>query len=228
MAYALIANTSGANTYPIDGTSATTSAINTTGASLIVAVAVLYSINSLGGQTFTDSNGNTWAALVAQTSANGNTRSVLYYCYAPTVGSGHTFTFSEAGHNIYCSLCVSAWSGAGSSPFDVENGSKTDSATSLATGSITPSAGKELIITGFGAAGVARSYTINGGFTITDSVTGAPGLEGSSLAYLIQTSATAANPTWSWTITDTSAVVIASFKASANVAVHGLPRLGVG
>ena len=105
MAFSLIAHTA-------TGSAGTTSGINTTGANLIV-VTVAYDTQS----GVSDSNGNTWTALTAQSgSQDGNAR--MYYCFNPTVGAGHTFTSAQG----YGAICVSAWSGAATSPQDQQNG----------------------------------------------------------------------------------------------------------
>ena len=57
------------------------------------------------------------------------------------------------------------------------------------------------------------------GKTITNSLNGLDGVNyGGSLSYLIQTTAVAANPTYSWTGTAEVAIRIASFKDTPTVA----------
>jgi hypothetical protein len=90
-------------------------------------------------------------------------------------------------------------------------------ATALATGSVTPSAANELVVTaeGQGAAG-GSPFTINLGFTITDQKAQVGGqADGGGLAYLIQTTATAVNPTWTGVSNGNMVVTIATFKAAA-------------
>ena len=69
------------------GNNATTSAIDTTGATLLVALIV----TDTGGGTMSDSKGNTWTALTAH-SGGTTVTGQLFYVSNPTVGSGHTFT----------------------------------------------------------------------------------------------------------------------------------------
>lgn len=84
----------------------TSSAINTSGATLVVVV-----ISSYGSSTapvLTDSKGNSWTQLVEQ--SNASNRCNVYYAYdTGKVGSSHTFTLTQNGS--YCSVCVAAYSG---------------------------------------------------------------------------------------------------------------------
>lgn len=171
----------------------TTSAIDTTGANLLIAYANDYTGYS-HSLAVSDSKGNTWTALTAQDDTS-STYSRLFYCAGGTVGSGHTFSIGigGAGNPI---IAVQAWSGANVSPFDVENGSNANART-IQPGSVTPSQANSLIVCGF-SEGVEAGYSINGGYTttVTDDV-GTHGNTGMALAYLVQTSAVATNPTWS-------------------------------
>ncbi len=202
MAYASVAN------IDIAGGSGggTSSAIDTTGANLIVIVTAQFSGGTL--TTPTDSKGNTYTGLTART--NGSVRNRIFYCLAPTVGSGHTFTFANSG--IFASASVQSFSGAAtSSVFDVENGA-TGSLTTLATGSVTPGQDDSLVIAGVGS-GNTGSASINGGFTIANQTTASGSRYSSAGAYLIQTTATAANPTWTTgDLTGESTATIAVFK----------------
>lgn len=188
----------------------TTSVRDTTGANFIAVVVFQFSGVTIG--TLTDSKSNTWTGLTAKTGANAYVR--IYYSTSPTVGSGHTFTYDN-GTFILGGLGVQAWSGANVSPFDVENGAtETISLTSLQTGSVTPSQDNSLIITGLAMNGAGTSGTsINGGYTITMNFDDIGGVHiGGAMAYLVQTSAAATNPTWSWTTGADAAAVIAVFK----------------
>jgi hypothetical protein len=73
----------------------------------------------------------------------------------------------------------------------------------LAPGSLTPSQDNSVVVTMVGSANQDGQvgHTINGGFTLVDDVIGvsASGFTGLGTAYLIQTTAAAANPTWTQT-----------------------------
>jgi hypothetical protein len=190
----------------------TTGAINTTGASLLVA---LISSNNDADVTVSDSKGNTWVGLTVQAIGAPHTR--IYYVVNPTVGTGHTFTSS--GSNIYTAACFAAFSGVKTtSPFDQENGQwgGGQDNSNARPGSITPSENNELIIAGFGLAG-PETLTIGGGYSITDQLAYSGGVNyGGAMAYLVQTTATATNQLWGGIgSTVAGGVVVASFKVGA-------------
>lgn len=186
----------------------TSSAIDTTGATLLVGCMTGYGIPD----SISDSKGNTWTGLTNLSAGGIITR--LWYVANPTVGSGHTFT--SAGGNLYQAMHTAAFSGVLTvSPFDQENGSGAAAATKQ-PGSITPSEDNELIVTGFGLDSPGGGdATINGGFTIAQQTQYTVATAaGCALAYLIQTSAAAANPTWTAPSSTNLNAVIASFKAT--------------
>lgn len=170
----------------------TSSAIDTTGASLIVLSIGQYDVGS--DVTLSDSKGNTWVKLTVQ--SNFDTRSWIAYCINPTVGTGHTFTI--AGSNSYSFATISAWVGtAAATTFRSQNSANSAIANSIQPGSVTPDANGQLVWTGF-CGFVNASSTINSSFTITDQNAGASGTcYGGAGAYLIQGTAAAVNPTWS-------------------------------
>ena len=214
MAIALVANTIAQST----GTgSVTTSGINTTGASLIVVGFAGYVDSPFG--TLTDSNGNTWTPLTTyQASGDTKWKVKLYYAENPTVGSGHTFTWTSTFN--YPSISVAAFSGAKTSTvFDVENGGTVASGTTLATGSVTPSEDNELLVSILGHNDTV-TISIDGSFTISDQVSKSVGHAiGLAMAYKIQTSLGAENPTWTnsatFSASDPGMAAIATFKAVA-------------
>ena len=184
----------------------TTAGVNTTGANLIV-----IGITHLSGTTasVSDSNSNTYTALTAITS--GEHRSRLYYCLAPTVGSGHTFTLSGTG--IYGAAFVQYFSGIDS--YDKQNGG-TSAGTTVQPGSVTPTNADSLLVTA-AADRAAGTISIDGSYTISNQQ-GQTGVSyGGGMAYLIQAGGpSASNPTW--THGDTSGfscATIAVFVPSA-------------
>lgn len=190
----------------------TTPAIDTTGATIIVVA--LGQINLIAICAITDSKGNTYTPLTAQTGAPFP-YSRLFYCISPIVGSGHTFTADNGGANIQGGIAVQAFSG-GSPVFDVENGVNSGFGNSQQPGSVTPSVNNSLIVTAVCTDNDGITFAINSGFTITDSVdtgTGGAFVSGFGLAYLVQGTAGAINPTWSWSGTGSNAMAtIATFK----------------
>lgn len=208
MALARIDKTSAQST---DGLNITTTSINTTGANLIV-VAVAYSNNGTT-ITLTDNKSNTWTPLTARQSTTASVR--LYYCLSPTVGSGHTFSVASSGGSGFPGIAVAAYSGAKTSgAFDQETGANSNGASSLATGSITPAQDNELFITGFGY-NVASAATIDSGFTAIEALGVTANAWGIALGELIETTATAKNPTWTQGASVACAAGLATFKDAA-------------
>ena len=161
----------------------TTSAIDTTGANLIVAA--IYYVTGASSLAIVDSASNTWTPL---TSRGGSLIAKMYYCAAPTTSGTHTFSLD--GNNSFSGIAVAAFSGANASPFEAESG-----AAATQPGSITPAGDGRLFVTAWGR-NDATTLTINSGFTIAQQTAYAPGagLE-VGLAYKIQTTAGAENPT---------------------------------
>lgn len=193
-----------------DNNSVTSSAIDTTGATLIIA-----EVADLAGAltTFTDSKGNTWNALTTYTSSNSNSR--LFWSSPSSVGSGHTFT--ATGSNSFPSIAVTAWSGAAASPFDQQNGNSASSGVvSISTGSVTPTQDNELIVAGIAANTVAgNTFSINSSLTIRAQITSTNNIS-AGIATLVQTTAGAINPTWTAPAPFLDVgVSIATFKAAA-------------
>lgn len=190
----------------------TTSPIDTTGATLLVIV------EGRAGAvvTPTDSKGNTWTKLNTVT---GVAISAIYYSANPTVGTGHTFTVTGSGN--FPALTVAAFSGVVAvSPFDQQSVGDTGTVTSIQPHSVTPSENNELIVTGLEISGVVGSLAVDSSFTIIDNI---PFVNSNSfgvaLAYLVQGTAAAVNPTWSWTTSTNVACTIATFKASASATI---------
>lgn len=202
MAYTFIGNVS-ANAG--GSGNATTGALDTTGANLIV-IGLGYWVGATS-PSVSDSKGNAWTPLTAEAGGGGGAVIRLFYCLNPTVGAGHTF--SSTGTNLYAGINVLAFSGG--LAYDQE-GAGGNGASPIQPGSITPTNDNELILTALTYNAITVSPTIDGGYT---NYYGAPGggAVGVSFAYLIQTAKAATNPTWTWT-GSTGAAVPAAFTAA--------------
>lgn len=206
------------------GTTATTTttAIDTSGANLIV-VGVSHQTGT--GPTITDSASNTWTALTESNIASG-VGAKMYYCYAPTTSSSHTFTDGSGGS---ATVGVLAVSGATSSPFDLETGATSTATTTVQTGSITPSLANELLVTMFGFNAAGTPTSINSSFTKIGEVDFLSGNHyGGAMGYLVQTTAAAVNPTWTRTNSQSQATRIASFKSSGGSALDKVSTTDAG
>lgn len=198
----------GSTAFAPDVSPMTSSAFDTTGATLIV-ITVTYWNNDPG--TPTDSNSNTYTGLTTRGASYAIQR--MYYCENPTVGSGHTFTqFSSAASNNV-SVSVAWFSGtATSGALDVESGG----AGSL-TGNITPSQDNSLIV--FAAAEyylVTTPMTVSSPFTAAQAYLAAGPQEPACVAYYVQTTAANVTPTWTFGGTPVAQVhSIAVFKPGA-------------
>lgn len=191
------------------GDTNTSDAIDTTGANFIVA-SVVFADD--GTCTFSDSKSNTWSALTIQGPIGGGTTPVirLYYVFNPTVGSGHTFTCD--GMNSFNRIDVQAWADALTSPLDQEDGDYA-AGTTLMLPSITPAGNNYLVIVAGGCDDTDATLSINGGFTITTQGGAAGDAWTGGIAYLVQTTAAAAAPTWTSNMACGSLPgAIASFK----------------
>jgi hypothetical protein len=229
MAFALVAHTAAAST---NNTSVTTGAIDTTGANLIVLVT---SEDVTKTPVPTDSNGNSYTNLTKFGAAT-SPGVTIWYKLSPIVGAGHTFTNTPSGGgNSFPAIAVLAFSGAGSAGVDASQNGSTGTANTRQPGSITPSENNEVVIASSGwngAIGVA-SAVINGGFNSPpDQVDSGSNNYGAAISYLIQTSAAAANPTWTYGVSSPAAAAgIAAFKVTnvaAPVSDSRLLLLGVG
>jgi hypothetical protein len=205
----------------------TTSGINTTGADLLV-VSIHFYQGSGADPTPSDSKGNTWSARTKYDSSNRHVR--IYYSQGGSVGSGHTFTLAQTAPSQYLVIAVTAWSGSAASPYDVESGANTGSGASLATGSVTPTQANELVISAITSSS-ATAHTINASMTVSDDLpqnSGPTTHVGGAMAYIVQTSASAINPTWSFASGSEAAAAIATFKAAAGGASGGGPLITPG
>lgn len=205
MAFSAVAHTS--TTATVNGT---TAAVDTTGADLLVAVITGFGISS-AFVTISDSKFNTWTLIGSyQVSGGGNTNVGMYYVASPTVGSGHTFSFAGASFSAFL---VEAWSGSTATPLD-----QTNQAAAAQAGSVTPTQDNELLVAGVVPIDGASVTSIDLSFTISDNVAYAGGNnEAGAMAYLVETTATAKNPTWTVT-SGTPGAFIATFKAAAAAA----------
>lgn len=190
----------------------TTPAIDTTGATLLVA---MLAMNFAGESAPTDSLANTWVAL---TGVNGgsSSRARLYYVAGPTTGGSHTFTSTSTA----LGMVVAAFAGTlTSSVFEAEVGATAES-TTVQPGSLTPSASGALVVSGLSyyCGGSAPSISVDSGYSIVDTVADTGVNYGSSLGYIIETTAVAQNPTWTVGTSGSLNALGAVFKAASGTA----------
>lgn len=163
-----------------------TLSFDSTGASIIVLVLCRLGAGGSYG-TITDTYSNSWTALTEQNSGFWiATR--IYYCLSPNTGTDHIITVGSSGSS-YPGVTVAAFSGV--TAYSAETGAVSDSPGSL--GAVSAA----LYVSGFGH-NDTTTPTINDGFTVGARSTNSGGNnQPCNLAYRIDASATAANPTWS-------------------------------
>lgn len=188
-----------------DVTTVTSDAIDTSGATFI-AIAIAHYSSPHG--TLSDSKGNSWNART--TYGSGSYFITEHWCRPTTVGSGHTFTVASAG-GTYPAIAIMAFSGGDATPYDTENGVASGSFTTLQPGSITPSQNNCLVVSAISWS-AATTCSINGGFSTPQFVKNVSGGQWVGQSYLIQTTAAAANPTWTLDGLNAGSAAIASFK----------------
>jgi hypothetical protein len=201
------------------GTTSTT--CNATGAKVIaVGVSGVGASGAATCGTLSDSSSNTYTyAATTYTNAGASPGNALCYKAAPTVSSSMTWTYtltsSQAG------LSVWVWSG-GTGALDLGfNNALASGATSLSVCGTTACGGgatftathsPALLLTVETFSGATSAVGIDSGFATPQSVPNNPGVvSGISSSYLIQNTAAAVNPTWSWTTSHRGANFIADF-----------------
>lgn len=188
------------------GGNITTAGINTTGADFIAAHVADYA-GEVNAAVVTDSNGNTYTP---QTAASDSTltRSRWHFCFAPIVGAGHTFTASSAS-TVFPSIQVIAFSGG--LAYDQIATALGSGVTSRQPGSLTPPSNNALFLVGICFDGTTGTVSINSGFTKeVENPYVVSNAFGGAVAYFIQGTAGALNPTWSWTNSVTVATSMAT------------------
>lgn len=178
-----------------DDNAVTTAAINTVGASLIIVeqgVAV-----GVTPPTPTDSSSNTYTCLATQT-YTAVMKGRLCYVENPATSSSHTFT-SPSTSMSFPGICAMAFFGTKlpATALDQQAHNNTDGGgTTIQPGSVTPSENGELVFTGLVDVDTG-TVTVNSPFSpAIDQTPATAHAEGVAIAYEIQTTATARNPTW--------------------------------
>jgi hypothetical protein len=168
------------------GATGTTAPIDTTGANLLVAVVPAYAVTG----TLTDSNNNAWVAIVSE--GTGTLALVMYYCTAPVVGPGHTFTSTAQ----QAPLIVQAFAGvAPGDSFDQASASyNSNPAGAIQPGPIvvpTP----RLVVTGVAIG--ANIVSVDSDFAITDNASYASGVAvAGAAAWQMAGAIGQLNPSW--------------------------------
>lgn len=214
---------------PVGGVNGgTTSGVDTTGANFIALWYAWY--QPTVEPVVTDSKSNAYTYLAIQSSGSGGINFRMAYVHSPTVGTGHTWTVSGSG--TYSIIGALAFSGVlTSAALDQQNGATSTSTTSIAHGSVTPSEGNEVLLTGVTWQN-SGTQAIGSGYTLAAQTDWTANNWGLAMAYLIQGTASAVNGTWSRGGTAGHACAkVATYKSSGGPPTGGisfLTLLGVG
>lgn len=180
----LLAHTVGQS---VNNNSVTTPSIDTTGATVIVVVAITVTVDPASSE-FTDSKSNTWLGGPYRNQSYLAGR--ILYCASPATDAAHTFSFSHTGS--YPALAVAA--------FDTVTGTADVAVGAGCTGpwqpgADTPGSDNQLVVTGLGY-NTTATVAVDSDFVITDNATGIASAVAVALAYKVQESAAELNPSW--------------------------------
>lgn len=191
----------------------TTAAINCTGANLIVIPVQFFTGGGATISSLTDSSGNTYTVRGSPPGVNQATITVADKI-SPSVSSSMTFTL--AGTGIFATMTVMCFHDTTGTPtFDtIQTNDAPTGSTSLQAGAsaITPGANNALVISGLSTGGTGTP-TVNSGFTIAAQLPVDGGVyESGSGAYLVQATAAAINPIWSWSGSGDAGSLVMDYK----------------
>jgi hypothetical protein len=181
------------------------------GADLII-VGVVYSSSTI---VFADSVPNTYSKTTVVSANSLNI--VFYYCQSPTNSS--TMNWEAINTASFASLTAMWFKGSTTSPLDAQptgGGTGAVSGTSLQAGSLTPNFNNEVIVAALGGNASNTIPSVDSGFSIpiwTNFAT-PNGHYLIAMSYLIQTTAGAVNPKFSWGNSMVNIGTSASFKAA--------------
>lgn len=184
----------------------TSPALDTRGASLLVAFISNYAPGSAGSIT-ADSQSNSWSGKTPQSIDNIKGR--FFIVENPSTSATHTIDFAGTG----AGLIFAAFSGTAiSSSIEEENGYAAASVNSIQPGSVNPDNDGSLILAGC-AVDLSITQTIDSGFSLVADVSFEGGVnEGLALAYKFQSTAASINPQFGGGTTNGKACCILVIK----------------
>lgn len=175
-----------------DGNTTQTTAVDSTGSDKISVQ--VGSTTSGGVPTITDNYNNVWT--LVDSDLNSFVRSTVYECDNPATGTGHVIrcTLASAGPAI---AAIFHKGGLLTGSTDQASTLSSGSSTSSQGGSITPSGNRYLVVTFLATEGTSAVSvgSVDASAAVADNALGG-GHIGVGVAYKIQTTAAAINPTW--------------------------------
>lgn len=200
-----------------------TCTMTTTGANYLHVACFGY-VSTWGAEPVaSDSSVNTYTELpFTGDFSTGYTGSVGWFSQSATPGVAQVFTCTGNTGDVV-SIIATAFSGVNATALDhnvpASNSNSGSVTTTIQPGSLTASGNGYLYmaILGFSNGpntGTTPAISVNSGFTIVATVpwNQTPFQSGGSVAYLIQTTAAATNPTWTLTIATDATANMATFK----------------
>ena len=177
-----------------DGTgttaSATSSAIDTTGANLLIAVVSGFNAE-IDESVFSDNKSNTFFVI---SHTIGTSSGKVFGCFNPTVGTGHTVSYSKS--SSYPQVGLYAFSGVDAPNFVFSRNDSATAASSVTVGSVEATKNNSLFFLSVTSGNPYTLSSVTGGFTTLTNVGGiAASYMGLHTAYKIQSAAGAENPT---------------------------------
>lgn len=161
-----------------------------------------------------DNKGNTYLLARAIQTPGNYARIAVYYCQAPAVGTGHTWTITN-GASCYFSVAVRCWTGSAASPLDTQLGEAVNnSATTLPLSTFTPTDDNCLVLGAFSVGQTGGDYTVSG-LTELNDLTWVSGTSlGLETGYAIQTGKTLVAAQVTVLVATPLAGVCVAFKAA--------------
>ncbi len=219
-AHAAISLVASTGTIATTDATVTTPAVNTTGATLLVVSTQGFATTS----ALSDNMGNTWHALPAYGVANGSGFTQIWYAYNPITSSTQTFT-AAGGGGQYPSIDVAAWSGTATSSSVLEsyNGNTNTGGDTIQPGARGALNAGDLIITTYTGDASHDSFSVDSGFTISNTESNANTAMDGVMAYLLATSTANTNPTWTASGGTKNSSAIAIFKIAGGTGTDTTP-----
>jgi len=190
----------------VSGNGMTSSALNITGATLIVTAMATLSV----GPVISDLLGNVYNPILGLNSSGTH---LNYHYSVPTIFGSDTWTVTAGGGNSALAVAVFRNTKA-SAPLDQQNGNTNGGTASVTTGSVTPTTNNQLVIyaateNGFSSADYPLVANLG---TVIENVGFTAKAQSMAMGFIVQGTAGAANVTWSWPNLHFGAAVIATFK----------------
>lgn len=193
---------------------ATSTSINTTGATLLVVVAGRY--GSIGSPSAPlDSQSNSWSTSPSPLTKYGNSSSEftqIYFLFSPSTSATHTFTtvgsFSTVVAAAFSGVCTGYDTGS-------DNGGTPFVSNSFTLSAFTPSA-LDLVVSAAGSVANAQTYSVSGGGTwnaIQTVTANGSNTVGMAVKYQVLSSTASFQPTWTCSaVTNNVMALEAGFK----------------